>query len=197
MKIRTALLTILGLAATTGAHAQSSVATRNAPVQGNAPNVCVMQQARLAAGAQINFTGLNGSTLQIETLVDPQTLATRAASANIQFNAVCNFPHRLRVEAQNNGLFRTTGIGSGAPNGFAYAIPYTARVNWGPQTTTLNADAQSRQIHEQTITVAGPTAGLINLRLEIQAGASNVQSNAPVLAGNYGDTLRVFLEPQR
>ncbi len=196
MKTRTAIMALLAASLATGAHAQALVAARSAPVQGNAPNVCVMQAPRLSAGAQINFNGLNGSTLQIDSLVDPVTLATRAASANVQFDAVCNFPHRLRVEAQNNGMFRASG-GSTAPSGFTYAIPYSARLDWGSQTTTLNADAITRQIHEQSIAIAQPTAGQINLRVEVQAGASNIQSNAPVLAGNYADTLRVFLEPQR
>jgi hypothetical protein len=165
-------------------------------VVGNAPNVCVLQQPRLAQGAQNNFRGLNGNTLQIDTLVDPSTLATRGASAELRFNAVCNFPHRLRVEAQNNGLWRT-GSTVLPPQGFAYAIPYQALLSWGTGTILLNADAQIRRIHEERITVDQPTAGEVQLRVEIQPGASNVQSNAPVIAGNYGDLLRVTLEPQQ
>ncbi len=41
-----------------------------------------------------------------------------------------------------------------------------------------------------------PTAGDLQLRIEIQQGASNVEVNAPVLAGAYADTLRIFLEPR-
>lgn len=190
-----AMMTAAALAAPQ-AIAQTRVASRTVPVTGNAPNVCAMQTPRLAAGKQINFRGLNGSTLQIDTLVDPATLATRAASVDVLFDAVCNFPHLLRVEAQYNGLSRNSEL-TAAPGGFASAIPYTATVNWGPQTTTLNADAQIRRVHEQVLTVAEPTAGELKLRLEIQPGASNVQSNAPVLAGNYADTLRVTLEPQQ
>jgi hypothetical protein len=178
------------------AIAQTRVASRAVPVTGNAPNVCTLQTPRLAGGKQINFRGLNGSTLQIDTLVDPATLAARAASAELVFDGVCNFPHRLRVEAQYNGLSRGSELAR-APTGFASAIPYTATVRWGPQSATLNADAQIRRVHEQVLTVAEPTAGQVVLRVEVQPGASNVQSNAPVLAGNYADTLRVTLEPQQ
>jgi hypothetical protein len=190
------LILLAGLALPGTAQAQARIATRTAPVVGNAPNVCVLQQPRLAQGAQNNFRGLNGNTLQIDTLVDPSTLATRGASAELRFNAVCNFPHRLRVEAQNNGLWRT-GSTVLPPQGFAYAIPYQALLSWGAGTILLNADAQIRRIHEERITVDQPTAGEVQLRVEIQPGASNVQSNAPVIAGNYGDLLRVTLEPQQ
>jgi hypothetical protein len=170
---------------------------RSTTVNGSIPNICVMQQPRLAAGAQVNFLGLTGTTLRIDALVDPLTLATRAASINLSLDAVCNFPHRLRIEAQNNGLFRSSNTATQTPNGFASAIPYTASINWGPQGATLNADALVRRVHEEAIAVANPTAGQVLLRLDIQPGASNVQSNAPVIAGNYGDVLRVTLEPRQ
>jgi hypothetical protein len=39
--------------------------------------------------------------------------------------------------------------------------------------------------------------GDLRLRLDIDAGSTNVQTNAPIIAGSYGDTLRIFLEPQQ
>jgi len=46
------------------------------------------------------------------------------------------------------------------------------------------------------VTIDRPGAGTLELRIEIQQGASNVRANAPVIAGYYGDTLRIVLEPQ-
>ena len=175
---------------------QKPVQSRSFPVTGNAPSICVLQAPQVANGAQVNFSGLNGSLLQISSLIDPTTLATKAASVELNFDAVCNFPHQLRVEASNNGLFRTS-TGTAPPFGFASAIPYQARFNWGQQTLLLNADAQIRRLNEQSIRVTDPTAGNLSMRFEIQPGASNVQSNAPVIAGNYAETLRITLEPQR
>jgi hypothetical protein len=190
------MMATLAMAASGPAMAQAQSVSRSAPVIGNAPNVCVLQQPRLAQGAQNNFRGLNGNTLQIDTLVDPATLAARAASAELRFDAVCNFPHRLRIEAQNNGLWRTEGLAL-PPQGFAFAIPYQASLRWGTGTALLNADAQIRRIHEEQIILNQPTAGEVQLRVDIAPGASNVQNNAPVIAGNYGDLLRVTLEPQQ
>jgi hypothetical protein len=190
-------LTALGLlAAADGAAAQTATDARIFPVSGNAPQVCAVQAPRLAAGAQINFRGLSGNTLQIDQLVDPTTLATNAASADIQFDAVCNFPHQIRVESQNNGLWQTIERGATPPDGFAYAIPYRASVSWGDVTGALEADARVRRIVEQRLNVDEATAGVILIRVVIEAGASNTNNKAPLVAGFYGDTLRLFVEPR-
>ena len=187
------LLTALapGLAA-----AQGTTSTKSMAVSASAPPVCAMQEPTLAAGGQINFKGLNGNTLQIDHLVDPATLGAAGASANVKFDAICNYPHRITVEAQNNGLWQTSERSPVPPEGFAYAIPYSATIEWGLEHGRLDADAKVRRIAERSITVNRPTSGEIKLRLEIEAGASNVQANAPLLAGFYGDTLRITLEPQ-
>ena len=187
------LLTALAPAA---AAAQGTTSARSMAVSASAPPVCAIQKPSLAAGGQINFRGLNGNTLQIDHLVDPATLGAAGASANVKFDAICNYPHRITVEAQNNGLWQTSERSPVPPEGFAYAIPYSATIDWGLEHGRLDADAKVRRIAERSITINRPTSGEIKLRLEIEAGASNVQANAPVLAGFYGDTLRITLEPQ-
>jgi len=160
------------------------------------PEVCALQEARMSPGTQENFRGFSGNTLQIAELVDPSTLAANAASAEIEFEAVCNFPHRVRLESQNNGLWQTDGRQANPVDGFAYALPYVASLNWGDVSGNLDADANVRRIAEQRFYVDQATAGQLRLRINIDAGASNIHANAPVLAGIYGDTLRIFLEPR-
>ena len=198
MKIRFLLLAG-GFAALLPAAAAAQVvapATRTVPVTANAPAVCSIQEPVLAGGGQINFKGLNGNTLQIDRLVDPATLSAAAASANVKVDAVCNYPHRIKLEAQNNGLWQTSERPPSPAPGFAYAIPYSATIDWGLEHGRLDADAKVRRIAERSIFVDRPQAGEITLRLEIEAGASNVHARAPLLAGFYGDTLRITLEPQ-
>lgn len=190
-----ALSTVLLMAAAP-AIGQTPVASRQLPVTGSVPNVCAMQQASLSSGVLNNFRGLSGDTLQIATLVDPTTLAANSASAQLEFSAVCNFPHQVRLESQNNGLWQTDGSTSNAANGFAYALPYVASITWGDASVALNADANIRHITEQRINVDEATAGQLKLNISIAAGASNIHANAPVLAGVYGDTLRIYLEPR-
>jgi hypothetical protein len=194
---RVAAIAAIALAAgASPVAAQTRVATTNMPVVGSAPQICTLQPPRLA-GALTNFRGLSGETLQIDQMVDSTTLATNAARAEVQFEAVCTFPHRLRVESQNNGLWRTSQTaGATASPGFTYAVPYSAEVSWAGNNTTLDTDALSRRVAEQGILVDEPSAGILNLRIVIQQGASNVRANAPVIAGWYADTLRLVLEPR-
>ena len=172
------------------------VASRTLPVIGNTPQVCAMQRGRIQPGGLININGLDGDALRILQLTDPQTLATRAASATISFEAFCNFPHQVRLESQNNGLWPTDLRMNTPASGFASALPYKARVSWGDVEGTLDANANVRQISDQRVAVADARAGDLLLRIQIDQGASNVMVNAPVLAGQYSDTLRIFLEPR-
>ncbi|TXC73267.1 hypothetical protein FSZ31_00425 [Sphingorhabdus soli] len=166
------------------------------PVTGSAPQICAIEQATLAAGSQDNFRTLAGNLLQIDTLVDPRTLAANAATAQIEFAAVCNFPHRIRLESENNGLWQTDGSMNQPAEGFAYALPYQAALTWGEVNGVLSADANVRRISERRFNIDQATAGAIELSITIEPGASNTRANAPVLAGYYGDTLRIFLEPR-
>jgi hypothetical protein len=182
--------------AATPAAAQPAPSEQTFTVAGSAPQVCTMDRGRIQPGGLVNFGGLDGDTLQIIQLTDPTTLSARPASATIAFAAVCNFPHQIRIESENNGLWPTDGRMSSDVAGFAYALPYAASVSWGTTNGELEANAKVRQLVQRSFFVDQATAGNMELRIEIEAGASNVQNNAPVLASGYGDTLRIFLEPR-
>jgi hypothetical protein len=192
MSLRIAVLSaVFVLACATGAHAQ---AAHSFDVVATIPEVCAMEEPTLSSGSLVNFRGLNGTTLQIDELTDPATLATRAASASVSFSAVCSFPHNLVVESESNGLWRSGT--RAAPGGFADAVPYLAQLRWGPVSGNLQADATSRRTNQLTIGVDQAVTGEIIVDLDIQAGASNVRANAPLIAGAYQDTLRITVEPQ-
>jgi hypothetical protein len=165
-------------------------------VSGSAPQICAVGNPQLAAGALINFDSLNGTTLQISQLADPATLATNAAQATVTFQAVCNYPHRIVLESQNNGLYRGGAGGAPPPPGFADGVPYTAQLTWGAVTSTFFVPATSRATSQDVVAVPNPTAGDIQIQLSVQAGASNLSANSPLIAGVYTDTLRVTVEPQ-
>lgn len=196
MRLRHALI-VAGLLMPAAAQAQSNSATSNFAVTANVPGACAVGAPQLAAGRQINFRGINGTTLQIDQMVDPTTLSTNAASVDVKFDAICTFPHRLKVETQNNGLWPTSERGARAPQGFGNAVPYRATATWADRSVTLVADAGVRRIADNSVFVPGAGMGDILLRLEIEPGATNNQANAPLLAGVYGDTIRITLEPQQ
>ncbi|HEY0325744.1 MAG TPA: hypothetical protein VGC46_07180 [Allosphingosinicella sp.] len=189
-------LAAAALPAAAGAQTTNPL-SRTFAVNANVPRACAISAPQLAAGAQINFRGLNGTTLQIDQLVDPTTLSTNAASVEVSFEAICNLPHRVRLETQNNGLWQTSEVTPARVDGFGFAIPYRARLDWADDVLLLVADAQVRRISESSLFVNESRMGDIRIRFEIDPGASNDRQNAPILAGFYGDTIRVILEPQQ
>lgn len=184
---------VLGLSAMP-AHAASTSGTVG--IDGSVAEQCSLQQARQGPGALVNFTGIEGDTLQVVQLLDSRTLAAQSASATLSFAAVCNYPHRIRIESQNNGLWPTDGRQVTDAPGFATALPYAATVQWGGASSALQADAKVRRLVDQRIAIDAASAGDLVLSLTMAAGASNAGFNSPVLAGAYGDTLRIYLEPR-
>lgn len=193
-----ALLTVSawGILAAPGALAQSETETRAFPVTGQAPQVCTLQQGNLRTGELINFRGVDGDSLRVLELTDRRTLAAQSARATVFLSAVCNFPHRIRLESQDNGLWPIEGpVAPNRPN-FASALPYHVAFAWADRTGSLEADAKVRRSRETLSDIDVPAAGDLRLDIELDAGASNTQYGAPVLAGSYADTLRIFLEPR-
>ena len=182
------------LAAASGASAQST-STSSFTVTGSAPKVCAISAPTLTSNNLVNIDSLDGTTLKISQLTNSTTLSTLPASAEISFDAVCTYAHTITIESLNNGLWRD---GSTQPlqNGFADAVPWTGRLQWGTLNRTFVAGAQNRQIVDFPFAVAGPNVGQLLLDISIQAGSTNSVSNGPLLAGNYQDTIYVTLEPQ-
>lgn len=178
------------------ARAQEDDNTRDFVVRGQVPKVCTIASPTIGAGQVVNFLSLTGGTLQVDQLTDPVTLSTRAASAQVNFAAVCNYAHQIVLESQNNGLWRSELGLTPAPTGFSDAVPYTATLAWGPVSNRFEADASARRIRDSAQLVDQPVVGDVTLRLDIQPGATNLQTNAPLVSGVYRDTLRLTVEPQ-
>ena len=178
------------------AAAQDKAVSATLAVEGNAPQVCALQAGQIRTGRLVNFSGTDGNVLRVQQFTDPRTLAVNAASAELQFAAVCNFPHRVRMESQHNGLWPTDGRIAQQTGGFAYAVPYDATLRWAEVSDRLAADAQTNRIVERTMAVDSAHAGDLVVAIEIRQGASNVAMNAPVEAGDFADTLRIYLEPR-
>lgn len=192
------MLKILGFGSAVLALSAGSAMAQsfNFDVTGSAPGVCVMDEPELATGPVQNIRTLAGASLQIEELVDAQTLSTRAASAKVSFATVCTFPHRIVMQSDSNGLWRSQASGAGRPTGFADAVPYAAVLTWGDASDRLDADATSRGFVQSVTPIGEARIGDVTIDLTIQPGASNATANAPLLAGVYTDTLTITLEPQ-
>lgn len=192
------IISRIALAAAVALSAAPALAqqSRTFEVTGSAPQVCAVAQPRLTTASMINIRNLTGDSLQIDRLVDPRTLSTNGASAEVSFDAVCTVPHRIVLESRGNGLWRNDASGSGRSTGFADGVPYSAEISWGGVRERFEATAVSRGRNSRTTDVADATVGEMKLALSIQPGASNGALNAPLLAGVYSDTLTITLEPQ-
>ena len=166
------------------------------PVIGSAPEFCQLGEPELARTAPpVNIRTVIGRVVSIEELTDRETLSTRAASVELAFDAACNFPHQITLESDNNGLFRQSATAT-APVGFANAVPYRAELIWDEQSLTLDADALNRRTIRTLLSANEATAGPLILRLAVLPGATNITTHAPLLAGEYRDTLRITVGPR-
>lgn len=188
-------------AISSGAFAQTNTpataATSVLPlgVDATAPQWCSFIAAgsgRAPIRATSNASELSASEVRIVDLVDQATLSTRAASATIGVEAACNYPHRVTIRSQNNGLRRTT-TSTGA--GIASAVPYTANLNWGDVGLSFFADGLSESQVERNVETTGAIAGQLVVEINVVAGATNLGPNRPLGAGEYSDVISIEVGP--
>lgn len=165
-------------------------------VSGAAPEMCAIGEPTISSTTPaVNVHTAIGRVVEIQELADPKTLSTQAASVELAFAAFCNYPHRITLESDNNGLFRQEAGGL-APVGFASAIPYRAELRWEDDAVNLEADALNRREVRQSLDSNDAVAGPLLLRLRILPGATNITTQAPLLAGEYRDIIRITVTAQ-
>lgn len=187
-------LTATALAAAGGLSPATAQTAQTVEVIGSAGQRCVLGQLEQDGGASINFEAASGSVFRITRLADPESLSTRAAQMTFFLSAMCNSSHRVVIGSDNNGLWRDSG--GVAPSGFADAVPYTATLTWADQQQPLTAEGFFRQGVEEEMLVGRPNTGDMAIQFRINAGATNAGQDAPLLAGEYSDVIRVTVESQ-
>lgn len=161
---------------------------------GTADRICALSAPELGAGPLENFSVPSGSVYSVEQLADPTTLTTRAARLTLSMDAMCNGVHRLIITSENSGLWRQGAPTS--PSGFGTGVPYRLNLAWADENPSLTADASIRQARQWLVLVGRPNAGAIELEFEIDAGATNAGTGAPMVAGSYADVLTLTVESQ-
>ena len=173
-----------------------SAANLRYPVTGDVPDLCLIALPTLASGAPaINIRSTTGNVVAIEALTDDRTLSTNASDVTLAFAAVCNYPYRVTVTSANNGLWRQSAD-TATPVGFANAVPYLAEMGWDENTARLDADARSRQPKQAGFASDLPSASTLTLRLRVLPGTTNTTAGAPLIAGDYRDTISITVGPQ-
>lgn len=188
-------LLILTGASAAGAAAPSYAQDRQVvTVIGRAERACFLGLPVQADAPSLNFDSAGGSVFNVTRLTSAETLTTRPARITLGMDAMCNGVHRVVIASDNNGLWRQdTGE---SQSGFGTAVPYEAHVIWADQQHSLTADAASRGYVEDQMLVGRPAAGSLLVEFAIAPGATNAGINAPLLAGDYSDVLRLTVQPQ-
>lgn len=138
--------------------------------------------------------GGSGTSFTIDQLTNETSLSTNRATLRVAFDGICNSPHRLTVTSDNNGLWR---VGSQtAQSRFATAVPYDVAVAWGGQSYDFQFDAAARRAQDRFALVESAARGDMIVEINIAQGATNLNTNSPLAAGLYGDTLRITVGPQ-
>lgn len=196
MAVSVSSVSLITLVASAGLAAPGVIDSKDMGVSANTPDVCIItNQSTGRIRPLVNTTSAGNTAVEITTLIDIGTLSTAAAQADITFDAMCNYPHKINIISDNNGLFRPINANRSV-DGFASAVPYTANVSWGRQTLVFEANAKTRRSTQADLLVGEPTAGQIVLKFNVLPGATNVQNGAPLAAGIYSDIIRLSVEPQ-
>ncbi|SMF64963.1 hypothetical protein [Allosphingosinicella indica] len=165
-------------------------------VTGSVPELCTLGEPTISnTSAPLNVRTIIGRVIRIEEMMDPATLSTQAASIEIAFQGFCNYPYEIALASDNNGLYRQIA-GGAVPLGFANAVPYMAELRRDEDMIRLDADALSRRERRGAPVDAEPTASPLLLRLQVMPGATNITTQAPLLAGEYRDTIRITVGPR-
>lgn len=149
-----------------------------------APVACVISAPRVGNQANASFseTGSASGQINITEFVDPQSAQPRASSIVLNVPVLCNTSHRVRVTSANGGLLRTGATGRGGA--FSEFVGYTIGIDWLGQSVEFATTSNNASIN-----ASQPGRGEAIIRVATPAGG------APLVAGQYRDTIVVEVEP--
>ena len=153
-------------------------------IAGLASPACAIGSGTSVGGTNAAFQpdGATGGTVQITMLADPDTALGNAAEVRVVVPVICNSAHAIGVTSTNGGLLRDGGSRSPL-GGFLQFLPYQVAYAWAGQDVAGRSDDPAALDLE----VAAPGRG--NLEVAI----SLAPTEAPLVAGNYDDTLLIAI----
>lgn len=183
---------------------------QNVVVEGNAPAICTLPNswAFVSGAAGASAGTFNGTTWTIpqSVLAGPEAFATTGGEYAIRIRGTgfCNTSHTINLRSQNGGLV-AGDPGTPAPGGFAKrrALSYeaywsdggngSATVRFGPRASmTATTPAQETTA---SFVVSGTLAPPGNRAFDLRIGMNRGALAAPLIAGDYTDTVTVTLSP--
>jgi hypothetical protein len=127
MMIRHAAIAILLLAPSALAAQTPQTGQGRLEIVGEAPGACVIRGPARATATNATFVSTGPSSGQVRfDLLDSQS-QSRAVTADIALDVVCNSPHHLALRSDRGGV-RLDGAAAGGP--FASVLPYRLSADW-------------------------------------------------------------------
>ncbi|MFL6845712.1 MAG: hypothetical protein ACJ8ER_12615 [Allosphingosinicella sp.] len=178
MRLRPALLALLlllsgPLAAQTPQNGQGRL-----EIVGEAPGACVIRGPATATATNASYVsaGPSAGRLRITEMVGAG-LESRAVTADVELEVVCNSPHRLVLRSENGGMRRVGA--SGRPQGpFAEILPYQLRASWLGQEASSATDGGRALVMQSN----QGGAGLLSLGVVVPPGIK-------LVGGDYRDSV--------
>jgi hypothetical protein len=129
MMIRHAAIAILLLAPSALAAQTPQTGQGRLEIVGEAPGACVIRGPARATAVNATYvsTGPSSGQLRIVEFLDPQS-QSRAVTADIALDVVCNSPHHLELRSERGGMRLNGGAAAGGP--FASVLPYRLSADW-------------------------------------------------------------------
>ncbi len=178
MRIRLAALA-LPLLAPSGLAAQTpQTGQGRLEIVGEAPGACVIRgpAAVTATNASYGSAGPSAGRLRITEMVGPES-ESRAVTADVELNVVCNSPHRLVLRSENGGM-RRIGAAGGPQGPFAELLPYRFRASWLGREASSATDGGGALVMDSN----RGGAGLLSLGVAVPPGVK-------LVAGDYRDSV--------
>lgn len=186
---KAAVALLLLSVATNAAQDESNIIELN----GVAEPICgFTAPASSFAGTNLAITsaGTVSSTVTINDMIDDNTAFLKPSSISINYQAVCNFAHNLKIESVNDGLFDSNPV-SVVSSGFLTNIKYSSTIEWDGVTNGLVTTGTNSTVFSPVVSVGGANVG--NLKILINISGGNNPLNVPVVAGYYTDTLKIHI----
>jgi hypothetical protein len=186
-----------------GAQA-ADTASGSVTLSAAAPNTCAI---RGISGADVTtpFSNTAGGTDSASvaiafggSAVDPLTARAIETTKSLTLDAFCNYAHVVQLQSANGGLTNTATpqvVGS-----FARRIQYDAKlILWNSDNAgdTLAALPAAGEVNSGTASLTNGTASSVTTPVNRSTAQVQITTRAgtdnPLLAGTYGDTLRIRL----
>lgn len=213
-KMKRILIAAVAVAAvTSGSNAFAAPnASATISMSGSSPNTCVLGKAAvqgaavnmaLGTDAQTRGTGARGNTaVTITDLASASEALLQNASITLRYaNSYCNMAHEVGIQSINGGFINSTAgndpvAGSGD---FIQRVGYTSNLAWaggtavtGPapttSTTAKTADTDAAAVGVKKKAPGGSNRGALDVTIAITADTNN-----PVVAGSYSETINVLM----